>query len=528
MSTFYSDEVRIQYLDALLATYGTLYLPIRSGEYRLPLQTIFQPLTLRHGPVLFERANRQMRHLHVQDGKEETWVIMAQNGDEALSRSPLRRMIVLGGPGMGKTTLLKSLLQQAIYAAQMDRTAPLPLFISLPDLARSGKTLQTYLPGILAELGIDTTSSNFLLDAVNGGYVFLCLDSLDEVVPAQRPDIIALINREAVRCGGTWIIGSRFTEYKGGQFLHGQFTEWELQALDQTMRLELAQRLFPVLSDLFHPQARFSAEDFVTALSQDMQIAAWGENPLLFSLAAIAYVHTGMFPVCRASLYRDIVTLMVAARTHDQREREELLTVLADGAFQLYQTSGRTFTASELRAVLTFHDPDVSSQTPVGMVARILGSGLLDVVADQTYGFQHQMLQEYLAAVALARQLSSQDEAERSVAWEFLWRKRRYSRWSEVLRLCVGVLVQEYGEEGNRIAAQWLRRLAEEHNTPDGDVGYLCLELAIGSLREFASALYSNELMDVTRTLIQIWANVLMNETGKKAICERWSGWYRI
>lgn len=101
MSAAHSGDTRARYLDALLANHGTLRLPIRSDEHDLPLQAIFQPLALRHGPFSFENQG---------EGAE---AITARNGTEALARSAARRMIVLGGPGMGKTTLLKALLHMA-------------------------------------------------------------------------------------------------------------------------------------------------------------------------------------------------------------------------------------------------------------------------------------------------------------------------------------------------------------------------------------------------------------------------------
>lgn len=513
MSTSNLDEIRVRYLNALLARYGTLHLPIRSSEHVLPLQTIFQPLTLRSGPFSFEQTGQELQNVDTasnRDDPAEVQIVKVNNGAEALANSPLHRMVVLGGPGMGKTTLLKSLLQQAIRRTLADSTEPLPLFISLPDLARSGLMLGAYLPAILVELEIEASYASVLMDAINQGQAFLCLDSLDEVVPAQRPDIIALINREAVHHGGTWIIGSRFTEYKGGQFAHGQFTEWELQPLDQYMRLELARHLLPLFADLLQKTSAPAAKTFVEALQKDSRISAWGENPHLFSLAALVYVQVGMLPTSRAALYRDIMAIVLASRMPDQQERDGLRTWLADVALELYQTRGRNFTVADLLALFALRSPDLTYQAHLALVARILDSGLLDVVAWQTYGFQHQMFQEYLAAVALSSKLVSQDEAERQAAWDFIWRKHTYSRWREVLRLCVGVLVQEHGEQGSRIAARWLRRLADERTTPDGDVGNLCLELALGSLREFSSTLYTVELEEVARSLVLSWTEALL------------------
>lgn len=276
------------------------------------------------------------------------------------------------------------------------------------------------------------------------------------------------------------------------------------------MRLELAERLFPLLA---RDKATLpSAKDFVAALRRDPRIAAWGENPLLFSLAATVYAQAGTLPGSRAALYRDIVTMLLSVRTPDPHEQAELRLLLADVALHLYQTKGRNFSIPELQALLTTHYPDQSSQMQFNMIAHILDSGLLDRVSQQSYGFKHQMFQEYLVAVALASKLTSQDQSTQDATWQFLWDKHTYSRWREILRLCVGVLSQDHAEKGNEIAIHWFRRLADEHNTPDGDIGNLCLKLAVGSLREFAAALshqfYTTDMVRAIRILVQRWAEM--------------------
>ncbi len=123
--------------------------------------------------------------------------VRARDGSEAPEKSPSYRLLILGGPGMGKTILLKALFQKAIDAALVEPAAPLPLFLSLPALARSGEALVDYLPHVPAELEIKSAFAAELSSAIISGRAFLCLDRLDEVLPAQRPDVIALLNRQA-------------------------------------------------------------------------------------------------------------------------------------------------------------------------------------------------------------------------------------------------------------------------------------------------------------------------------------------
>ncbi|MEO6892523.1 MAG: hypothetical protein ABI456_22550, partial [Ktedonobacteraceae bacterium] len=290
MAFFDPQKAREQYLERLLARYGTVTLPLDAARHTLPLHTVFQPLVLRHDPL----APQDEQSAVAAD------VVRARDGAEALAKSEHRRMVVLGGPGMGKTTALKALLCTAITKAQGDPTAPLPLFISLPDLMRAGLSFAVYSQHLSAELAIDPRFAHILLAAVHDGNAFLCLDSLDEVLPALRPEVIAFLNTEVPRCRGTWIIGSRFTEYKGGQFAHSRFAEWELQSLDKQQRLTLARQLLPAFYDAFYRDvtptlkpALPSAEAYIAELQQNAQIAPWGENPLLLSLAAVFYTQTG-------------------------------------------------------------------------------------------------------------------------------------------------------------------------------------------------------------------------------------------
>src|SRR5207249_1222186 len=102
--------------------------------------------------------------------------------------------------------------------ALADPKASIPIFISLPDLARSEKTLQEHLLDIVNDMEVDEHYAEVLVQAIEDGQAFLCLDSLDEVAPNQRAKMIEWINTWASRPGNTWVVGSRFTEYKNGQF----------------------------------------------------------------------------------------------------------------------------------------------------------------------------------------------------------------------------------------------------------------------------------------------------------------------
>jgi len=149
--------------------------------------------------------------------------VRAENGEEALTKSPQGRIVVLGGTGTGKTTTLKHLISSRAKDALADTTAPIPIFLSLADLARSGKTLQSYLIDIVEDIGVERNYADTLWQEMKRGHAFVALNSLDEVDPTRRAHMIELVNSRASEPGNIWLVGSRFTEYKGGQFKHGQF-----------------------------------------------------------------------------------------------------------------------------------------------------------------------------------------------------------------------------------------------------------------------------------------------------------------
>jgi HEAT repeat protein/transcriptional regulator with XRE-family HTH domain len=524
---------RTKYLEGMCQRYSTVALPIGPAE-GFSLQAIFQSLKLRRDPLAAEDLVYEKRRAQLGESRDqnddlrrvareaELPVVIAIDGEDALHKSPQGRMVVLGGPGTGKSTLLMSLLGNQARKARIDSNTSIPIFLSLPDLARSGKSLQDYLLLLTKDLRVDERYALVLWKAIEGGRAFVFLDSLDEVAPSLRPSMIRMINELAAGAGNSWIIGSRLTEYKGGQFKQGQFTEWELQPMNHTLRLQLARLLVPELYRLLHISDENRANrssTFVKLLETHPQATAWGENPLLFSLAAVVFVRTGTISASRITLYEQVIEAVFETRQQDPIRRKLLLRVISDLALELYITKGRTFSLDDLLDLL----PIVCQRrhenwVPEEIAHRIIASGMLDVLAHETYGFRHQAFQEYLAAVELAQRLVNRDQALRDETWTFVWSKRTYSRWTEVLRLMLGVLVQKHRREGAQQATRWLIALVRQRLGLEGDIGNLGLTLALESLTEVSERKLGNwrevQGEKVEAEIVRSWLVALFSEVG--------------
>ncbi len=530
------DELTCQkYLESVYDRYSSVKLPL--GPEGFSLHAIFQPLELCRDPLAAEDLNRKQRHPFLgedlegekgadcqhsrrdrrEHAEEKEQPVIAKNGDDALNQSPQRRLVILGGPGTGKTTTLKYFVGCRAKEALADPNAPIPIFLSLADLARSQKTLQDYLVELVGELDIERTYADTLWKAIKTEQAFVCLDSLDEVEPQRRQKMIGWVNEWATKPGNTWVIGSRFTEYKGGSFKYGQFAEWELLPMSHQLRLELSERLLPELQRVFSsvPAKSLSPATFVKLLEDHSQ-AAWGGNPLLFSLAAVVFWKVRTLPSSRAMLYQQVLDAILETHELDPVRRKILRRVLSDLALELYKTKGRTFSQDNLLELLPLvrqrqHENWITED----MVHRIVASGMLDILTREIYSFRHQTFQEYLAAVELAQRLTHHDQTIREETWKFVWNKRTYSYWTEVLRLMVGVLGQQLGNRGQAQARRWLHELIEQRSTKEGDPGDLGLALALKSLTEVTE---ENEWEAATRgplqkRIVAIWLDELLKAT---------------
>ncbi len=501
--------IRSQYLDIVAKRYNVVTLPLgRTNDF--PLQAVFQPLKLRQDALVAEDLSYEERRAFLDEPtrgendprrpssrQEEPEVherrrkaVTVSSGEEALERCPEGRLVILGNPGSGKTTMLKDFVRKAALQASTTNTNVTPIFISLPDLAESApsQTLQRYLPIMLGQLGVDESYAHSIWEDIQRGHALVCLDGLDEVATEQRETIIDWINDLASRTGNRWVVGSRFSEYKSGQLKRGRFAEWELQPLTDVLRRELAQRLLPEIYKQLYDTNRFPRRlpsSFLKALDKHARAATWGKNPLLLSLAALVFVDTGTLPPSRAELYHQVIDAVLKTRLKDSLRRTTVYIVAAALALELHRQKRRTVTREILFRVLPEIRKRMEENWNTETLARdLINSGLFEVVAKETYGFWHQTYHEYLAAMDLAQNFMSQEVPVRKRAWALAWEMRRYSRWAEVLRLLVGVLVDKAQEAGVQQALSWLHALAALRNQPEGDVGDLGLALILRSLGE--------------------------------------------
>ena len=405
-------DILAKYCASLSEMYSSLELPSISLDVSLPL--IFQPLKLVRDPQAAEdRLREERRSLldEVDDKHIDPQDVIAEDGIDALRKSPRRRLVILGGPGSGKTTLLKYLVGYQAERARKDPDEPIPIFIPLSALANFDMKVEQYFAEMLQKMLLDVHFVDVLVRAIDTGTAFVCLDGWDEIPPEKQREMTALINVWASRGESAWIVSSRFAEYQSGRFTSKRFSEWELLPLRHEQCQRLAQYLFATYPRKgLRDKAVLGPLEFVDRLEADSKIAAWRENPLLFTLATVTYLRTGMFPSTRVELYEEVVSAILKNRESDPGRRGMTHRVMTAVALDLYyQRKGRTFTLGDLLGLLQKINKDqYGTWNTEEMTRRLIDCGLLEVVARETYGFLHQTFQEYLAA----QHVNSQTDVE--------------------------------------------------------------------------------------------------------------------
>ncbi|MEI6779062.1 MAG: SUMF1/EgtB/PvdO family nonheme iron enzyme, partial [Chloroflexales bacterium] len=417
---------------------------------------------------------------------------------EALSRH--RQVVLLGGPGSGKSSFLRHLA--VALARGEDEQSPslpgwsagwiLPLYASLGTFAawtqQPGSTLDG--PGLWRYLltqaqaygltGLDEPLSR----AFNQGGLLLLLDGLDEVAePSLRVGVARAVaaladagGRVVVTCRGrsfdaavaspfaVWPPPVALAPFALGQMRHFVAGWYARSAAQGVIDADEATQRVTELTD---------------RLAEAPNLQTLGQTPLLLTVMTILHFYQGKLPQDRAELYEDLVQLWLnhwlvprrevgaALPLLDQLKADKSLGGLQDYhlrntleglAYRAHQESP----ASDGRGLLdlyrvrgAFEDLFKQFELSTGLAAEkaelVLGhlereSGLLLSEGGGLYGLPHLSYEEYLAGCHLGQQATF--HALAYAQWQ-----RDPGRWREVIFLSLGRMVRGTGRE---TAAGWL------------------------------------------------------------------------
>lgn len=446
MSAKRAFEVR--YLEHLISEH--MFLPI--------LPTTLVPVAERQ----VHELDRLYVSLTLTKGKSSKQTI-----DIATAFSEHPRLVVLGEPGSGKTTMLrlvaltlarvrrgrpisslgsKERLAEAgrIAAARVRMRdafgfshAPLPVFLYLNRLqnVRTFVGQKSLVEVIKTEWDATGTlapvPSEYLQRRLDRGECVLLFDAFDELGTqenrAAAARFIGELAAAAVGKGNRVIVTSREQGYSGQLAEYG-FATVTLQPLSWPSVGALVRRWYDSLQ-----KPVFEAEQLLYTLKAAPKIAELATNPMLLSLIVLVQYVRGVIPERRHVLYDECIKILVERRYAPPAVQQEYnarvpgddaIRLLRDIAIQMHEARVREVPRGTLEDAII---PSIVKNMQTSPLSVIQASELLTNIENRSHliverglsddgqglmAFSHLTFQEYLASVALRDRALSRSEAD--------------------------------------------------------------------------------------------------------------------
>ena len=434
-------------------------------------------------------------------------------------------LMVLGGPGVGKSTFLRKLGLEALRTFHHEKTAynyrKIPVLLELKRFESDTINIATLLAEEFGNCGFPAPEE-FVHNALKQGKLLILLDGLDEVPTVNLDNVIDTIQDFVDRHDQNRFVAScRTAAYHGG---FNRFSDVGMTDFDNEQIEQFIDNWFSTEKD-----AAQKTSQKCWKILQDTKNAAAKElahTPLLLTFLCLVYGRSQRFPANRSMLYQRALRILLEEWAAEKRinrdkiydglsiELEEGL--LSEIAYTGFATDQLFFSRRELTKQIknflanTLNVPKTLDGEAV-LHAIEVQQGILVERAEDAYSFSHLTLQEYLTAQYLADNNQWQQVISTSA---------NDRRWRQVLLLTPGLLTGRQGANQFLLALEQQAQLKLQSpklqrlirwavDTTTGSSGSLApgakrvsaIYLALALNRELNRPLARTHILDRTRSL---------------------------
>ncbi|MFE4832234.1 NACHT domain-containing protein, partial [Streptomyces sp. NPDC056672] len=429
---------------------------------------------------------------------------------EVVADPQVKRVVLLGDPGAGKSTLARylalALTGPEPHSSLAGLKGCLPLVIELRRYAEERwreRTFEDFLEHLHTTEGMSVPAA-VLQERLQNGQALVVFDGLDELFePRVRAETARRIAAFTARYPDSRVVvTSRVIGYQRATLDGADFKHFMLQDLNEQQIAEFARLWYANACPNDKDQAAQLVRRVTDAVSHSRPVRELAGNPLLLTILAIIGRRQTL-PRDRQGVYRHAVTVLVAHLDQDVKhlkgqpgseawefldpeELHELLRLLArsmqDGSSGI---AGNHIHAQELEAVLRdylhqYELPPIQAKAAArAMVDRLRTRNfILSRYGGEVYGFVHRAFLEYLAAADIAHRYKEDRKWSPEELIDQVFKARATDpSWHEVLLLVIGQL-------NERDAGRAIDCLLQLHHRSRGTDDNSMLALAVRGLAE--------------------------------------------